>query len=111
MQKSIIELFSSPTCPYCPRCITMLKELEQERNDIDAIYYSTLSEKGKTKLEEYNILTVPTFIITGPAITNKIGLKNPSKEKLNEAIDISLGLKQIKRQKSFLNSIKDIFKK
>ena len=111
MQKAIVELFSSSTCPHCPRCISLLKELEQERTDIDPIYYSVTSEKAREKVQEYNIFSVPTFIITGPKITTKIGLKSPSKEKLNEAIDISLGLKEFPKKKSILQSIKAIFKK
>ena len=107
MQKSIIELFSSTTCPHCPRCIIMLKELEEKRIDMEAVYHSVNSSNGRERAQEYQIMSVPTFIITGPAITTKIGLKNPSKEKLNEAIDISQGLKQFPKKKSFW----DIFKR
>ena len=105
MQKSIVELFTNVTCPHCPRCITMLKEIQ--RQDIEPIFHSVDSTKGREKAKEYNILSVPTFIITGPKITTKIGLKSPSLEKLNEAIDISQGLKQFPKKRSFW----DIFKR
>ncbi|MBU1246253.1 MAG: hypothetical protein ABIJ20_03710 [Nanoarchaeota archaeon] len=105
MQKSIVELFTSVTCPHCPRSILMLKELE--RDDIEPVFHSVNSSNGREKAEEYKILSVPTFIITGPKITNKIGLKSPSLEKLNEAIDISQGLKEFPKKRSFW----DIFKR
>ena len=105
MQKSIVELFTSVTCPHCPRSITMLKELE--RDDIEPVFHSVNSNKGREKAQEYQIMSVPTFIITGPSITTKIGLKSPTKEKLNEAIDISQGLKQFPEKRSFW----DIFKR
>jgi len=34
MEKSKIEVFTSPTCPHCPSAVKLAKELEQERDDV-----------------------------------------------------------------------------
>ena len=74
-----IMVFVTPTCPYCPRAVSMAHQFAMENNNIDAsmieaIEYRELSEK-------YNVMAVPKIVINDKvefegAVPEKIFLDN-----------------------------------
>ena len=53
MEKSRIEIFTSPTCPHCPGALELAREVEREREDVEVVELSTLSEEGRKKAQEF----------------------------------------------------------
>lgn len=104
--KSKIEVFTSPTCPHCPRAVKLAKEIEAERDDVKVIETSTGTMSGHKRAETFNIMTVPTVLVKGPK-HDIIGFRGPPmKKELNHAIDISLGLDNMPEKKQgFLSKI------
>ena len=95
MEKSRIEIFTSPTCPHCPGALELAREVEREREDVEVVELSTLSEEGRTKAQEFGVMSVPTIFVKGPKHGEILGFRGaPSKERLIKAVEISLGLKK-----------------
>lgn len=83
-----IEIFTSPTCPHCPSAKSLAREIEKERDDVKVIEYSTITPEGSEKANHYQIVSVPTIIISGKEY---VGLRGtPSKKGFNKAINLSL---------------------
>jgi len=96
MEKAKVYLFTSPTCSYCPSAKRFLGEFKRERDDFDAIELSTATPEGQKKAQKYNVMSVPTFIIRGPAFPDPIGLRgNQNAETMNKYLDIALGIKTL----------------
>ena len=74
-----IMIFVTPTCPYCPRAVSMAHQFAMENKNIDAsmieaIEYRELSEK-------YNVMAVPKIVINDKvefegAVPEKIFMDN-----------------------------------
>jgi predicted DsbA family dithiol-disulfide isomerase len=95
--KAIVELFTSPTCPHCPPAKKALEEVAKERSDFTLAVYSTMTQEGQLKAEQYGIEGVPTAIISGPATEQPMGIPGEqSKKTYNDFIDIALGKKTVK---------------
>ncbi|MFH1107481.1 MAG: thioredoxin family protein [Candidatus Micrarchaeota archaeon] len=64
-----IELFTSPTCPYCPPAKKALSEaaeaLKAEGLEVEYVNYDTRSPEGLRKAREYDIMSVPAAIVCG----------------------------------------------
>lgn len=102
-----IEVFTSPTCPYCPSAVKLAKEVEKERDEVKVIEQSTATKEGNRRAKLLNVMSVPTVFVKGPEF-DRIGFRGtPPKDKLLEAIDISLGLKEWEPPKSFLEKLKE----
>ena len=96
MEKSIIEVFTSPTCPHCPNAVKVAEEISKERQDVIVKNLSTALPEGNLKARKFNILSVPTVFVKGPGHEEILAIRGvPSKMKLNELLDISQGLKKI----------------
>lgn len=94
--KSTIEIFTSPTCPHCPSAKTLAEEVGKEREDVTVLIRSSATPEGVARAQQFQIMSVPTIIITGPATEEVFGHQGtPSKPRLNELIDMSLGKKAI----------------
>ncbi len=64
-RKTIIEVFTSPSCPHCPRAVIMAKQLAKEMPDIEVIETSTATPQGYARAISLNINAVPTIFING----------------------------------------------
>jgi len=107
--KAKIEIFTSPTCPYCPRAVSVAQELKKERDDIKIIETSTYSAKGQKRARMLGVRSVPTMFITGPAYPDRIGYVGaPSKSRLNQMVNIALGIEEWKQPESLWSKLKKI---
>lgn len=96
MEQSKIEVFTSPTCPHCPSAKNLAHEISKGRDDVRVIERSTATSEGSARARRFKIMTVPTILITGPATNEVFGFQGtPSKKKVIEAIEMSLGKREI----------------
>jgi hypothetical protein len=47
--KSKIEVFTSPTCPFCPSALKLALEIEKERSDVKVLESSTGTNQGQRR--------------------------------------------------------------
>lgn len=62
---TVIEVFTSPTCPHCPRALMMAKQLEMQVPGIQVVEFSTATPQGFAKAALYGVQAVPTIFING----------------------------------------------
>ncbi len=111
MEKAIIYLFSSPTCPNCPNAKRFIQEFKKERDDFILKEMSTATKEGSKKAKKYGIMSVPTFIIKGPNYPQVIGLKGvQSKKSMNKYLDLSFGITKEEEKISLKNNINKFIK-
>ncbi len=100
MDKPKVYLFTSAGCPHCPPAKRFIAEFMQERNDFELIHLVSGTYAASQKAKEFDVISVPTFIIQGPAIDYNIGAKGtPSKEAMNKYLDMALGTYKEKEKK------------
>jgi len=76
-----IEVFTSPTCPYCPMAIEVVDEAKKEFGDrIQVEKIDIMADREKAI--EYGLMAVPAIAING--VVRFVGA--PSREELFEAI-------------------------
>jgi thioredoxin 1 len=78
-----IEVFTSPTCPHCPRALSMAKDVAMQVPGIQVIEVSTATPQGFAKAALYGVQAVPAIFINGKRAF--IGAP-PSIEALKQAI-------------------------
>ncbi len=62
--KVVIEVITSPGCPYCPIAWAMAQELERKyKGGVVARELSVATPEGRRKAMEHNILGTPTILI------------------------------------------------
>lgn len=61
--KVVIEVITSPGCPYCPIAWAMAQELERKYEGVVARELSVATPEGQRKAMEHNILGTPTVLI------------------------------------------------
>jgi len=107
MEKAQVKLFTSPTCPHCKPAKEMMEEFRREESDFIYKEFSMVTQEGHDAAEKLGVVTVPTFIISGPKYDGLIGLSGQQKEGvINKYIDIALGSKKVEdKKKSFLQKI------
>ena len=77
-----IEVFTSPTCPYCPMAIEVVDEAKKEFGDkIDVEKIDIMVDREKAI--EYGLMAVPAIAIN--VLCRFVGA--PSREELFEAIN------------------------
>ena len=59
----VIEVFTSPTCPHCPRALAMAQELATQMPGVQAFEVSTATPQGFAKAALYGVKAVPTVFI------------------------------------------------
>ncbi len=57
----IIEVFTSPTCPHCPRALEMAKQAAMQTPGIQVVELSTATPQGYAKAALCNVQAVPTI--------------------------------------------------
>jgi len=107
MSKAKIEVFTSPTCPHCPSAKKVAEDLAAERDDVKVIETSTYSKKGQKRAESMQIRSVPTLFITSSEYEGRIGhVGTPSKDRLTQMVNITLGLENWPEEKpSFVSKV------
>ena len=59
-----IEVYTSPTCPYCPHAVKLLNEVAPSfGQNVVVEEVNSWSEKGQTRAIKYGIMAVPTIVI------------------------------------------------
>jgi thioredoxin 1 len=79
----IIEVFTSPACPHCPRALMMANQLAMQMPGIQVIEHSTASPQGFAKAALYGVQAVPMIFINGKRAF--VGAP-PSLESLRQAV-------------------------
>jgi thioredoxin 1 len=91
-----IEVFTSPTCPHCPRAVSLVKEFV-DKGQVELVETNIGSPEGKQKADEFEIRAVPTLLVRGPGSEEPIGLRGvPSRDTLVKVIEIAEGRKEWK---------------
>lgn len=62
---AVIEVFTSPTCPHCPRALEMARQLAMEMTGVQVVEQSTATPQGYAKAALYGVQAVPTVFING----------------------------------------------
>lgn len=110
MEKATIYLFTSPTCPHCPAAKAQAEQLAKEREDIE-LKTIISGMPGEELFKEYDVTSVPTFIIKGAGFPNNIGLRGSQNIKtLSKYVDKALG-KEPQEQQKDKQEKKGLFKK
>jgi thioredoxin 1 len=76
-----VEVFTSPSCPYCPMAVQLVEEVKKEMTEdleVDKIDIMVDQEKAR----EYGLMAVPAIALNG--VVRFVGA--PGKEELIEAI-------------------------
>ncbi|NJE06234.1 glutaredoxin [Thermococcus sp. M36] len=85
----VIEVITSPGCPYCPMAVAMAKELERKYEGVVARELSVATPEGQRKAMEHNILGTPTVLINNRVefigVPNFVEFERRVKERLNQA--------------------------
>ena len=81
--KPVIEVFTSPTCPHCPRALEMARQLAMEMPGIKVVEQSTATPQGFARAAFYDVQAVPTVFINGKRAF--VGAP-PSMEALRQAV-------------------------
>ncbi len=58
---AVIEVFTSPTCPHCPRALEMAKQVAMQMPGIRVVEQSTATPQGFAKAALYGVQAVPTI--------------------------------------------------
>jgi len=106
MKEAKIEIFTSPTCPYCPNAVRVAKELSKEMPEIKILETNTGTEKGRKRAENNDVRSVPTLFITGDGYPERIGyIGAPSKDKLRKMVNIATGKERWEEPDGFLSRL------
>ncbi len=111
MDKATVYLFTSPTCPHCPAARRFIDEFKGERDDFLVRHISVATSDGQRLSRKFNVQSVPTFIIKGPAYPSAIGLMGlQSSRSMHKYIDLALGrIEEPQENPSFLQKIRNLF--
>ena len=80
-----LEVFKSPSCPYCPMAVDLVEEVKLEMPDKLDIEVIDIM-KDREKAIEYNLMAVPAIALNG--VVKFVGA--PTKEELINAINEEL---------------------
>ena len=76
-----IEVFTSPTCPYCPMAIEVAEEAKKELGDAIEIEKVDIMQ-DRERAVNYGLMAVPAIAMNG--VVKFVGA--PAKEELMQAI-------------------------
>jgi len=108
MEKTIVYLFTSPTCPHCPPAKKFIHEFKKERDDFVLREMSTATKEGNKKARKFGVMSVPTFIIQGNGYPQPIGLRGvQSAKSMNKYLDLSYGLEKEEKKFSLRDKLKE----
>ena len=90
-----IEIYTSPTCPYCPAALRMIQKAEViYQESIDVTVIDIMNPAGQELAAYYNIQATPTIVIGGEV---KFRGPPPSQTALFEEIEKYLDEDVVKR--------------
>jgi glutaredoxin len=102
MKEAKIEVFTSPTCPFCPGAVKVAEELAKDMPGIKVVETSMGTEKGRKRAQNNDVRSVPTLFITGTGYPDRIGYVGaPSKDKLKKMVNIATGNEKWEEPVSF----------
>jgi len=82
-----VEVYTAPTCPYCPYATRMMQEIAPSfGEDVVTEEVNTWSPEGQTRALKHGIIAVPTIVINDKV--KFVGV--PRKEDLVKAIQEEL---------------------
>ena len=61
--KAVIEVITSPTCPYCPIALQIAREIARKYRGVEVRELSVATPEGREKAMRHNILGTPTILI------------------------------------------------
>ncbi len=64
-RQTVIEVFTSPTCPHCPRALEMARQLAIQMPGIQVVEQSTATPQGYAKAALYGVQAVPMIFVNG----------------------------------------------
>jgi small redox-active disulfide protein 1 len=76
-----IEVFKSPSCPYCPMAVELVEEVKKEMPDELEVEVIDIMQ-DREKAIEYNLMAVPAIALNG--VVKFVGA--PTKEELVSVI-------------------------
>jgi thioredoxin 1 len=80
-----VEVFTSPSCPYCPMAVELVEEVKKEMpDDLEVEKIDIMSDREKAV--QYNLMAVPAIALNG--VVKFVGA--PTKEELVEALKAEL---------------------
>ncbi|MDR2830177.1 MAG: MJ0307 family thioredoxin [Methanobrevibacter sp.] len=59
-----VEVFTSPTCPYCPMAVDIVNQAKEQLQDQMDVEIVNMAENRK-RANEYGIMAVPSVVING----------------------------------------------
>lgn len=63
----IVEVFSSPTCPHCPRAVRTAKRVARKfGTKVRFIHTDTGTGTGSRRAKSFKVMSVPTILIHSP---------------------------------------------
>ena len=62
---TLVEVFTSPTCPHCPGAVRVVEEAKKEIKDLEVEVLDTSDSSNRQKAMDYGIYAVPTIAING----------------------------------------------
>lgn len=77
-----VEVFTSPSCPYCPMAVEVVNEVEKEMPGTLEVEKIDIME-DREKAIEYGLMAVPAIALNG--VVRFVGA--PAKEELLKAIE------------------------
>jgi thioredoxin 1 len=76
-----IEVFTSPSCPYCPMAVQLVEDVQKDMvDDVEVEKIDIMVDQEKAR--EYGLMAVPAIALNG--VVKFVG--SPGKEELLEAI-------------------------
>ena len=73
----LIKLFTSPTCPACPKAKEVLRKIVEENKDIMVLEFNVNTDEGLREALRYDVRTVPTIVINDRYVI--VGIPNYKK--------------------------------
>ncbi len=110
--KTIIELFTSPTCPFCPRAKQVVNEVvsDLKDKDIELVEFDVSTSSGEVKANEYGIASVPQMVFYTDAARKVLIEGAPERQSVEKAIRIAQGKEEVPQKKTFSTMLKSILR-
>ena len=84
-----IEVFTSPSCPYCPMAVQLVDDVKKDMmDDVEVEKIDIMVDQEKAR--EYGLMAVPAIALNG--VVKFVGA--PGKEELLEAIKEEMAEKE-----------------
>ena len=62
-KKIVVEVITSPGCPYCPIALNIAREISKKHPRVEVKEVSVVTQYGREKVMKHNILGTPTILI------------------------------------------------